>query len=759
MLSLRTLGAAGLHSADGGDVDAVLRRTKSFALLAYLAAPAPGTWHRRDALLAMFWPDADASRARTALRTALHALRRDLPTGAIRTRGDDDVQLDPALVTSDAGDLASASLQGDLARVLELYRGDYLPSFHAGVGVEFDEWIESERQRLRGLAIDAAARLTAVREAEGDIAGAIAAARRAASLSPDDEPAARRLAILLDRAGDRAQGLHVLDALARRIDSEYGAPVSAETRSLMQQLRAAPAPASRFVPAPAPAPRPAPRVAPVRRRSRRLAYAIAGATVLTVGTLTLARVRDMRAAGDPDRLLAIVPMDNDTRDTALAYVATGIADGIGRRLEGIGGLQVRAIARSALPSAIRDDVPGLARRLRASLVLRSHLARVGDSLEVRAELHDAHAAEPVYITTERFTLHGLDEASRAIAASIAGALFRAPTPYVPRPAQSPVDPESFRLTVEGWHELLSTGNQARALELFDAATRRDPANARAWAGVSSVLAAQTATARIPLASGYDGVVAAAGRALALDSLQASALANLGIVRALRFQRVSAGVPLLEAAQAAEPANAEVFLVFAALYQRAHEWDRAIDLVRIARRLDPFNTFYLEAEATYELCAERPEAALRLLREDVSALPRGAGVKFGMTRVLARLGRYDEALDTWRASDAGQADSVIAAALARARGERGYWAVRHLEGAARVRALEAQQAAGHQVSPLVMMQALFAAGDTARGFAMLEPAARERYHPLYKLPCMPDFDEVRATPRFVQLQRQVGALPK
>ena len=95
MQTLRMLGGIGLSRSDGAELDALLRQPKSIALLAYLALPRPGAWHRRDLLLATFWPELTQSAARAALRSALHMLRRHLAEGTVRTRGDDEA--DPRL--------------------------------------------------------------------------------------------------------------------------------------------------------------------------------------------------------------------------------------------------------------------------------------------------------------------------------------------------------------------------------------------------------------------------------------------------------------------------------------------------------------------------------------------------------------------------------------------------------------------------------------------------------------------------------------
>src|SRR4030095_15628541 len=102
MMTLHTLGSIRLTRGDGTEVHEVLRQPKRLALLAYLSSPRPGVWHRRDVLLAAFWPGLDAAHARTALRNSLYVLRQQLDDGTVRTRGDEEVSVDPACLMTDA---------------------------------------------------------------------------------------------------------------------------------------------------------------------------------------------------------------------------------------------------------------------------------------------------------------------------------------------------------------------------------------------------------------------------------------------------------------------------------------------------------------------------------------------------------------------------------------------------------------------------------------------------------------------------------
>src|SRR2546428_11164490 len=93
MLKLRLLGALDLLDA-GRDVSPVLRRPKSLALLAYLAAARPRGFHRRGTPLALFWPDLDQAHARNSLRQAVHSLRQVVGAETVVGRGGEEVSVD-----------------------------------------------------------------------------------------------------------------------------------------------------------------------------------------------------------------------------------------------------------------------------------------------------------------------------------------------------------------------------------------------------------------------------------------------------------------------------------------------------------------------------------------------------------------------------------------------------------------------------------------------------------------------------------------
>src|SRR5919199_686078 len=94
MIRLTALGALDLRGPDGQELRSVLAQPKRLALLAYLALAAPRGFHRRDTLLALFWPEQDEEHARNALNQAAHFLRRALGADVLINRNDGEVGLD-----------------------------------------------------------------------------------------------------------------------------------------------------------------------------------------------------------------------------------------------------------------------------------------------------------------------------------------------------------------------------------------------------------------------------------------------------------------------------------------------------------------------------------------------------------------------------------------------------------------------------------------------------------------------------------------
>jgi DNA-binding SARP family transcriptional activator len=189
--------------------------------------------HARAALIELFWPEADLEAGRASLRNALPVLRRLLEppcpgeTSAASSFLVVDrltVRLDPEQVTTDVEeferDLQAAARAPSPAEAMarweqavSCYGGELLPGY-------YEPWVLAERERLAQAYVGALRQLARARSREGDRAGAIDAARRAAQVDPLEEGAHFDLIQYFAAAGQLAAARRHYQELERRLKAE-----------------------------------------------------------------------------------------------------------------------------------------------------------------------------------------------------------------------------------------------------------------------------------------------------------------------------------------------------------------------------------------------------------------------------------------------------------------------------------------------------------------------------------------------------------
>jgi Tol biopolymer transport system component/DNA-binding SARP family transcriptional activator len=238
MIELRMLGQIRLFREDGIDIESILRQPKRLALLAYLASPQPGTWHRRDLLLALFWPDMDTAHARNSLRSSLYVLRQSLGDDVIRTRGDDEISIDPEMLRTDLATVWDCLRNNRIDEALTEYRGELLPGLYPPDSEGFQRWLDLERARLKSsITVSSTQHIEKLAQA-GNHLEALAIARRLIEVQPDDETVVRRAMSLHETIGDRAGGLAVFESYRERLATDFDAEPAPETVAIAERLRA-----------------------------------------------------------------------------------------------------------------------------------------------------------------------------------------------------------------------------------------------------------------------------------------------------------------------------------------------------------------------------------------------------------------------------------------------------------------------------------------------------------------------------------------
>ncbi len=236
MFRLHAFGDPFLVTDAGVRVSGLTRQTKRFALLIYLLCDDHHQPHRRDELVAIFWPEADARRGRNALRQALFVIRDELGQEVIRANGPHEVWADSDSIDCDAAAFGRAIRAGHLEAALALYREDFLAGFSVCDCPEFDAWVEERRVELAGQAASAARNLAHVAEGKQDLSSALHWWRRALSLRPFDEVIIRRIMALLAGSGNRGAAIAEFERFRERLYTELGLRPSWESLELADTI-------------------------------------------------------------------------------------------------------------------------------------------------------------------------------------------------------------------------------------------------------------------------------------------------------------------------------------------------------------------------------------------------------------------------------------------------------------------------------------------------------------------------------------------
>lgn len=633
MVQLRTFGGIDLRDASGAPLHDLLRQPKRVALLLYLALGEPAGLHRRDTLLALFWPELDTARARAALRKSLYVLRAALGPDVVVTRGDEEVGLDPAAVWCDARAFLEAADAARHLDALELYRGEWLAGFHVtDAAAKLGEWLDETRTALRQQAAASAWAAAAELEREGDAAAATALGQRAVRLAPGDEPGLRRLMALLDRGGDRAGALQAYDEFAAWLRREYDTTPAPETEAAAAEIRertaattggagqrtggaaagggvAGPAPRARWFSSPVFV------SAFVTLVAAAALYALVGGGRSPI---------DRREGG-----VAVLEFANLSATPANDFLARGLADETAARLARVAGFRVASATAARRFRAGVDDPATIGYALGVAWLVSGSVQPGAARLRVSVELIRAQDGALVWSggfeTAEDDVLAIEDSIAQAVAQAIAPRLRR---DEVARLATDPTaNPQAFLHYLRGTY-LLSQRNPtavARAIGELEAAAALDTTFAEAltqagfgyalyidweWSyeGVSrdSLFAlaehsAERALARDSLSPGawwlrgflgmhrdggtFGGARGAFERAVTLDPRHAAALHSYGVMEA-RLGNDSAARVLLDRALVAEPGRPITLFVLSELAYRARAFPEAQQWLDSALVVEP-----------------------------------------------------------------------------------------------------------------------------------------------------------------------------
>jgi DNA-binding SARP family transcriptional activator/TolB-like protein len=655
VLRLRVLGAVDLLDGEGKELRTLLAQPKRLALLAYLALAAPRGAHRRDKLLALFWPEHDAEHARNALSQAVHFLRRTMGADAVVSRGTEELALDTNRVWCDVVACEKALDAGRVNDALELYRGDLFEAFHvADTAPEFERWLDAERKRLALRYASALEQLAAEREAAGDVAGSVSWWRRLAARDPYSSRTTLRLMRALAAAGDPAGAIQHARIHETLLRGELGVAPDAEIAALVQQLQSARAAPRAATPVAPRADAPVGVEAPGRRNRAALVLGFAVLLVAAGGALVVRNgAKQPSAAGI--RSLAVLPLVSLSGDSSHQRFADGMHDALITELARYPDLSV--ISRTSVMRYRGQDtlpLPAIARELKVDGIVEGTLVWESGRVRMNAQLvhgpSDRHLWAESYARDLRDVLVLQSELAAAIARQVRVASKPVPRtqPSATGPAGAPPQELYLReLYLRGRHLELSrslAGVQA-AREAYRRAVALDSTFALGYVGLAAVYGYLGDYNYAPVGPALDTARMMAQRAFALDSTLPETHTALAVSLGDAHQFEAAEREFKRAIELG-PSNARAHFGYSILLVALGRGEEGLRVARRGMELDPFSPrggLAMERYATWLVTGDRPHFRLPV-RERRPILQLEPGEPWARAREaveLAMEGRCDE----------------------------------------------------------------------------------------------------------------------
>ncbi len=476
---------------------------------------------------------------------------------------------------------------------------------------------------------------------------------------------------------------------------------------------------------------------------------------------TLRRIRDQaqhgvqsEPVGDAIRSLAVLPLENVSRDRAQEYFADGMTEALILELSRIKALRVISRTSAMKYKGIQKALPEIARELNVDAILEGSALLVGKRVRVTVQLVSAKADETLWADRYDGEIEDVLDLQSQVAETVAKEIAVQVTPReaTQLAKRRTVSAEAHVEYLKGGHTAAAASPQAIELSLrhFQRALELDPTYAPAWAGVAACHYIRAGRGMAPPAEATAQARTAASKALELDESLAEAYSVLGAIAAHDLD-FPTGIRHLQRAIELNPGLTSAYYHLGRLFYCSERHREAQEAMLKALSLDPLSMLIHTNVGDAYYYAREYERSLVYYRKAVELDPRFDGAHTDLARSLEALGRFDEAHQQYeegrRLSGGVAGPSFGLAHLEASRGN---------EAAARGILEELIAARSQRVVSAWGIAALHASlGDVDETYRWLDVAVQERATGLTFLRVHPRLDSIRQDPRYLALLQRVG----
>ena len=484
----------------------------------------------------------------------------------------------------------------------------------------------------------------------------------------------------------------------------------------------------------------------------------AGATAAVVTMRERAGVSD--AAASPDSLRAhsvlVMPFVNQGADSSDQTLADGITTELVNALTRIPGIRVASIPPGAASNAPYRTQQELGAAYNVGFVLDGTVQKQGDSLRIAASLVNTNDGFIAWSDMYDPAMSNMFSVQQGIAMAIATALEPKLAPRAQLLAdRGTKDDTAYEAYTRATGFISRPGARSlrRAIDTLDWAVRRDSTFAKAYAAAAHAYALLPTYNSTPSDSLLSLGIAAATKAIALDSTLADAYTARGALLKAEFRWADAERDFRRAVSInPRDASARQGLGEALLLQG--QVAEAVRQLRRATSLDQTSATGLASFAMALSIAGDQTAALAAARKAMVLDSTTYVTQLALGVVQAFGGHADSALAPLEAAGSmgtrrNPTSSAVNAMLA--------YAYARVGDGRRARAIaQAAAAAKSPDAAVISAHAMLGAGNSAGALAALDTAARA-HAPLLSAESLaePIFDPIRTDPKFLGILQSLG----
>jgi TolB-like protein/tRNA A-37 threonylcarbamoyl transferase component Bud32/Flp pilus assembly protein TadD len=499
-----------------------------------------------------------------------------------------------------------------------------------------------------------------------------------------------------------------------------------------------------------------------RVRWRLAAMTGAASVLLIVGVLVGLNVGGVRErltgrAGPPRvESLAVLPLENLSRDAEQDYFADGMTEELITDLSKIGALRVISRTSVAHYKGTKKTVPEIARELNVDGILEGSVQRAGDRVRITAQLIYAPSDRHLWAESYERDLHDVLALQSDVARAIANEIKVTLTPQEQTGLTNArtVNPEAHEAYLKGRYYLNKPTEESvnKAMEYFQRSLSIDASYAPAHAGLADGYYGLS-NLRLPPREAMPKAREETLKALQLDPTLADAHTSLAIVKTFYDWQWAEAEAEFKRALQLNPSYAPAHFEYGMYLTGMGRFDEAISEFKRALQVDPLSIGPISAIGDTYYYDRQYDLAIAHYRKALEADPNFFPSHWALAWVYEQKGMLNEAIVESKEAvrlGGGPAAKALLGHVCAVAGKKS-------EALQILRQLE-EQSGKSFVSSYDLATIYLALGQKEQALSLLEQSYEERAESLVWLKVDPVFDSLRSERRFQSLLYHLGLLP-